>query len=116
YEMQAPEGEFDSEKFESELEKIDWGNSEPTDAYITSSEDGFEIVPEEPGDKLDVQKLSAYVEDQLEEGELDINIVDSGSYIPASVTAADLQDTLEKMNSVVQIEITIDFDYTQEVL
>ena len=116
YEMQAPEGEFDSEKLESELEKIDWGDSEPTDAYITSSEDGFEIVPEEPGDKLDVQKLSAYVEDHLEEGELDINIVDSGSYIPASVTAADLQDTLEKMNSVVQIEITIDFDYTQEVL
>ena len=116
YKADEPEAEFDEEKLKAELQKIDWGDAEPVDAYITQTEDGFAIVPDEPGDKLDMDKLTAFVEDSLQDGFVDIDIVESGSYIQADVTSEDLEDRLEQMNSVVATEITIDFDFTQEVL
>lgn len=116
YKMEEPEAEFDSDKLKEEINKIDWGDTEPTDAYITSTDEGFAIVPEAPGEKLDTDKLWAYVKDRLEKSETDVKVLDSGAYLTANVTSEDLQDKLDSMNSVADIKITIDFDYTQEVL
>lgn len=116
YKLDEAEASFDSEKLKEELSEIDWGDKEPENAYITASDNGFVIIPDEPGDKVDIDKLWAYVKDKLENGETDINMISSNSYIKAQVTSDDLKDKLEQMNAVAGIEITIDFDYTQEVL
>lgn len=108
--------EYNEDKLDRAISDISWGETKPTDAYISTSDNGFAIVPEKVGDKLDVEKLCKYVKEKLDKGETEINITSSGAYLLPTITSADLEGQLDNIKAVGDIEITFDFDYTTEVL
>ena len=95
------------------------GATEPKDAYIEKTDNGFVIVKEEKGDKIDKDKLSEvydYVDSFLSKGVYSVEISDLNVYQQPAVTEADLDEQLDKLNSLYDIQITYDFMYTTETL
>ncbi|NLZ46040.1 MAG: L,D-transpeptidase family protein [Clostridiales bacterium] len=108
--------QYDETKFKELVKEIEWGDTKPIDAYISASDSGFVIEPEKLGDLLDTEKLATYLVKELNKGNIEIDIIDSGAYIQPAVTAKDLESQIGKYEAIGNIEITIDFDYTTEVL
>ena len=95
------------------------GTSEPQDAYIKKTDDGFVIVDEVKGDKVDADKLDLlydYVEGFVESGEYNVDLSKVNCYQDPEVLSEDLEDQLDKLNSLYDIEINNDFNYTTETL
>lgn len=95
------------------------GTSEPQDAYIKKTDDGFVIVDEVKGDKVDADKLDLlydYVEGFVESGEYNVDLSKVNCYQDPEVLSEDLEDQLDKLNSLYDIEINYDFNYTTETL
>lgn len=95
------------------------GATEPKDAYIEKTDNGFVIVKEEKGDKIDKDKLSEvydYVDSFLSKGVYSVDLSDLNVYQQPAVTEADLDEQLDKLNSLYDIQITYDFMYTTETL
>lgn len=116
YKVDVNAATYDENKLKRELSYADWGDKEPVDAYIASSSNGFIIISEEDGHKVDVDKLFEYAKEQIAEGNTDIKVSGASEVVKAEVVSADLQTELERMNSIANLVITIDFDYTQEQL
>lgn len=113
---------YDEEKLHSEIRRkvLDSpGTTEPQDAYIEKTDDGFVLVEEVSGDTFDENKLDAlydYVDSRLESGEYTIDMSGVDCYEQPEVVAADLQGQLEQLNSLYDVEISFDFTYTTEIL
>lgn len=107
---------YNEEKLKEKLSSIEWGDKEPVDAYITSKGSEFVIIPEEDGQKVDVETLFEYTKKQISEGNNEIQIAGANSTVKAQVVSSDLTDELERMNKLADMVITIDFDYTTEEL
>ncbi len=114
--------EYDKEKLHSEIKRkvIDLATStEPQDAYIKKTDDGFIVIKEVPGDKIDPSKIESvydFVDSYVESGEYDVDLSLLNCYSMPQVTEEDLQAEADKLNSLYSIEITYDFNYTTEVL
>lgn len=65
--------------------------TDPVDAYVTRTDSGFAIVPDQVGTKLDADKLVAAVEAALKKWEYDIDATDC--YEQAAVQTEDLSLT-----------------------
>ena len=95
------------------IANYDWGKETSQNAKIIRSDSGnFEIQPETVGDKFNIDTLMTYIAKQLESGESQITMQESGCYeaYKAKVTAEDLQDDLQVYNSYANCNITYDFD------
>lgn len=107
---------YDENKLKRELSYADWGDEEPTDAYIASSTNGFVIISEKDGSRVNVDKLFEYAKEQISQGNTNIKVSGASEIVKAEVVSADLQTELDRMNSLANLVITIDFDYAQEQL
>lgn len=113
---------YDKSLLESELKRKitdSPGTSEPQDAYIEKTDDGFTIVKEVKGDKIDedkIQQVIDYVEGNVDSGEYAVDISGLNCYQEPSVCSEDLQAEVEKLNSLYDMEINYDFTYTTETL
>lgn len=107
---------YDEAKLSQELDKIVWGVTEPQNAYITRTSEGYIIVDATRGDKVDYSILKPYILDQVSKGNLDIYITDCDCFYEAEIQAADLQEKLEQYQSIGDITIKINFDFTEEEL
>lgn len=116
YKVDVNAATYDENKLKRELSYADWGDTEPVDAYIASSSNGFVIISEQDGSKVDVDKLFEYAKEQIAEGNTDIKVSGASEIVKAEVVSADLQTELERMNNLANLVITIDFDYAQEEL
>ncbi len=117
------EYDFDRDELHSEINRrIVEGESsdvEPENAYIQRTDDGFEIVEEVLSEAIDADKVDTlydYVDGFLDRGEYSINISSCDCYTLPEITSLDLQDELDKLNSLYDIEFTFDFTYTTETL
>lgn len=121
YKVNATKGEYDENKLKREISYIDWGNTEPQDAYIKDTSEGYVIVPEVVGKTVDSQTLFEYAKEQLDSGNVfNIQVERAAAEVKPSVKKEDLQSEVDKLNEMDKIlsnvTITIDFDYAQEVL
>lgn len=112
----TPNISYDESKLERALDMIVWGGSDPQNAYITKTADGFIIVDATVGDKPDYSILKPFLIQKVKEGNMSINIAECDCFHEAEIQASDLQDKLEYYKKFGDINITIDFDYTQEKL
>jgi|GEM_PF-653258 len=107
---------YDEKKLQQRLSNIKWATVEPQNAFITKTANGYQIVPAVDGNEVDAQGLVAHILDEVKNGNLRVNIGDFYSVKPAEIQSADLQEQLEYYENFSDFKITIDFDYTQEVL
>lgn len=110
---------YDSDKLRELINTHDWGDAVTQNAHIVRSESGdFVIQPETLGDQFDTNILMTYLDEQLQNGRLTLNMEDSGCYEPylATIRAENLQSELELYNSYAKCSITFDFeDRTKKV-
>ena len=95
------------------------GSTEAKDAYIKHTKNGFEVVKEVIGDYIDDKKLDTLVDHvtkELDKGIYEIDLVGLDLYQRPKVVAADLEDDLRELESIDDMEITIDFIYEKAVL
>ena len=107
---------YDESKLTQALDKIGWGVTEPKNAYIAHTEEGFIIVDATEGDTLDYSKLKPFILDKIHSGVFNINIADCDCFYKAEIQAEDLEDQLAFYQKLGDFTVTIDFDYTKELL
>lgn len=91
---------------------------EPEDAKIVQNDNGtFSVKQEVEGDSVDPAKIDvlyAYIEDQLDENNFDINISRVDCYKRPRIVKDDLYEECSKLNDLSKTELTFDFDYATE--
>ncbi|MGN0601406.1 MAG: L,D-transpeptidase family protein [Oscillospiraceae bacterium] len=113
---------FDYDILESELKRriIDTSlDDESKNASIEKNGDDFVIVKEVQGGKIDSTKESRllnYIKEQVSQGNVDIDISTLDFYEKPQIVASDLKETCDKLNTLKDIKIVYDFDYTKETL
>ena len=91
----------------------------PEDAFIEKSDNNFVIVGEVQGTKIDSNKeteLLDYIKEQITMGNTTVDISTLDCYEKPEVYSEDLQETCDKLNSLADMTIAYDFDYTTETL
>ena len=113
---------YDLDRLDDEVKRrvVDTSvNDASKNASIEKNDDKFVIVKEIQGGKIDSSKESVlleYIKEQISGGNTYIDISDVDCYEKPEVLAADLQETCDKLNSLIDIKIVYDFDYTTETL
>ncbi len=107
---------YSEDDLASLIAAYDWGNIPPTDASIEEDENGnFYIQKEDDGNMVDTEVLSDYTLEQVRNGATTIDMVSSGCYMKAAVTAASLQDVLSLYEQYGTVEITFDMTNREEL-
>lgn len=104
---------YNADKLRGLIDSYDWGSEVSQDAHIVRQENGdFTIEPETLGDQFDTNILMEYLNEQLSDGKIILNMTDSGCYEPymAQITKDTLQSELELYNSYAKCNITFDFE------
>lgn len=109
---------YDETLFEQKIDSLKCmqDNVDPEDAYIKEIDDGFEVVPEIEGTKIDRDKLMADIKDAVTTGRTVANLEDDGCYINPSVYAEDLTKDCQQMNELTDVVITYDFSDRKETV
>jgi len=92
--------------------------SPPQDAYITKTDNGYEIVPETEGTMIDRESLSAAIISAINNEEKSVDLSKNECYVKANVTVkspeiSSFARLLENLNNMV---ITYDFSDRSETL
>ena len=110
------EAVFEEAKLKKLLKASDWGKEKNQNAKITKTDNVFAIQPEVQGDKMDYEKLEAYILQKVQDEVMTIDAVKADCYIAPAITADDLTDELAVFEKAYTQKITFDFDYTTETL
>ena len=83
----------------------------PKDAYLKENENDFEVVPEIEGDMLDYEKVKKLVVEAVEEGHVEISLVEEECYIKPKVYRDDesLNNMANDLNTLSATSIGYDF-------
>ena len=84
---------------------------QPQDAYLGRDENGFIVVPEQPGSILDKDAVRRMIMGALDTGATDISLEDNNCYLAPSVTADDpeLNREAEARNALLGADLTYEF-------
>lgn len=107
---------YDPKKLESALKAADLGKEKNKNAEIVFQDNKYIIKDAVQGDELNIDKLIKYASSQLDEGNFNINALDSGCYIEPEIKAENLKSQLDKLNQMYSMKIEYDFEYTTETL
>lgn len=91
-------------------------NQEPSDAYIKENEDGFEIVPEVEGTKVDREKLQKDISNAVTTGRTVVNLEVDECYVNPLIYSDELKSDCEQMNELTDVVITYDFSDRKETV
>lgn len=91
-------------------------NQEPSDAYIKENEDGFEIVPEIEGTKVDREKLQKDISNAVTTGRTVVNLEVDECYVNPLIYSDELKSDCEQMNELTDVVITYDFSDRKETV
>lgn len=117
-----PEYSFDDKELEGQIRRriIDTSlNDLPKDAGIERKDNGFVVIKETQGGRFDTSKeseLLEYIKNKISDGESKIDLSSLDVYQKPKVTSSDLEETCKKLNSLKDIKITFNFNYTKQVL
>ena len=112
------EATYDVDMLENLLASQDWGDTATSDASLDLTDEGYVITPEVQGNKItDMTKLNEAVEYALSMGDFEVTLDETtGCYELPQIKSDTFKDQEAALNKVFNMAITIDFDYTQEVL
>lgn len=107
---------YDENLFEKKIDSLKCmkNNIEPEDAYIRECEDGFEVVPEIEGTRVDREKLLADIKEAVTTGRTVANLEEDDCYINPSVYAENLTKDCQQMNDLTDVVVTYDFSDRKE--
>lgn len=112
---------YDEDKLESLIDAISWFDeaniTEPSDAYLSETEDGYEIVPETMGNELKEEEVKQMMLEAVEKGETELTLDDS-VYEAPQVTSDDetLNSQLDQINKYLGTTIRYDVGDDGETL
>lgn len=93
--------------------------TEPANARIARTSEGFKIVPEVVGTAIDengIRQLYDYIDGFLDGGTYSINLKKCSCYAQPEVTSDDLRDELKALNSLNNAKFTLDYGFARETL
>lgn len=115
--------EFDEDMLNEQIDKLVFMQEEnivePENAYISEyGENGYEIIPETKGAKVNRSALYEVVKNALVELKPEISLEDANCYEVAEITSEDpkLQSILNELNKIAGAKITYEFGEITEVL
>ena len=84
---------------------------EPENAVIGENDEGFYIIPEVVGTKIDRDKFAAIVEEAVSTGQTSVNLDEQGAYIAPDIVSdtPSLVTALDNSNRLINADITYDF-------
>ena len=91
---------------------------EPANAYIQETDEGFEIVPEVMGTKLDREKVKKAITEAIDTGKTSISLEELGCYENPTVLGdnKELNAQLNSLNKMTAASITYTFGSRSEVV
>ena len=113
---------YDAAKLEKAVFSIDeiqeTQMTAPQDAYVAWQEDGFAVVPEVAGNRLDREKLLQAVREAVAAGETKLDVEELGIYEEPSIKqdAEELVQQAEELNRLVSCSITYTLPSGNQVL
>lgn len=114
---------FDEESLEDVAEKLEMmkkkNQTAPKDACISEySAKGYEIIPEEPGNKIQKKKFFKVLKEAVTNLDATVALEDAGCYKKPKVTAdsAKMQELLDTLNKYTGVTITYDVGEKTEIL
>ena len=109
---------YDEDLFKQKIDSLKClqNNVEPEDAYIRELEDGFEVVPEIEGTKIDYEKLTEDISNAVKTGRTVADLEEDGCYINPATYASDLTKDCEQMNELTDVVVTYDFSDRKETV
>lgn len=110
---------YDPDKLRELIDNHNWGNAVTQNAHIVRNEAGnYVIEPETLGDQFNTDILMTYLDEQISNGNMSLNMEDSGCYEPyrATVRTENLQGDLELYNSYANCTITFDFEDRSKIV
>lgn len=113
---------YAQDKIDDILNGLDCFQSEnivaPQDAYLNDCGTYYEIVPEVEGNTLDQEKVKAAVMEAVDEGKTEIDLVSLECYVKPAVYQDDaaMVEEMNRLNLLLQTNLTYDFDDRQEVV
>ena len=107
---------YDENLFEKKIDSLKCmkNNIDPEDAYIRECEDGFEVVPEIEGTRIDREKLLTDIKEAVTTGRTVANLEEDDCYINPSVYAENLTKDCQQMNDLTDVVVTYDFSDRKE--
>ena len=90
----------------------------PEDAYVKTTDTGFEVAPEVMGTTLDVEKAGQALADALDAGQSMLSLEDAGCYVNPKRYSddAELLEEAKKKSVLAKAYITYDFGDRKEVV
>jgi lipoprotein-anchoring transpeptidase ErfK/SrfK len=113
---------FDEASLKKKMEQFGLENVseivEPQNAYINLDSDGYRIIPDEPGNQINQDRLFELVMESLNSRDLVINLVELGCYNMAEITKDSqiLLDTMTTIQAFESTNITYNFEGENETL
>lgn len=109
---------YNLNKFEQVINALNCmqDNQEPYDAYIKQNDDGFEVVPEIEGTKIDKEKLQKDISNAVTTGITLVNLEVDGCYINPTVYGDELTEDCKQMNELTDVVVTYDFSDRKETV
>lgn len=93
--------------------------TEPENAHIERTTEGFLIVPEKVGTAVDensIQQLYDYIDSSLDSDCFSIDLKKCSCYAQPDVTSSDLRDELDVLNSLNNAKFTLNYGFARETL
>ena len=92
--------------------------TEPSNAVLKETEEGFVIMPEVEGTSLDKNKVLALIRDAMLSREIKVNLESGGCYKRPAIyrDSEALMDNCAMMNRIRNVVITYDFAYATETV
>lgn len=113
---------YDKDKMKQAIASLncmqDKNITQPSDAYIKETEEGFEIVPEVEGTAPDPEKTGSQIINAMLTGQTVLDLEKTGCYKTPKVYHDDqmLIDNCSQMNKLTDVVITYDFDDRTETV
>lgn len=113
---------YDKERLREAMEGLDAFDkekiTEPKDAYIDETDDGFVMVPEVEGNKLDEDKVFELLCGAVDKGEIQVDLDESGCYEAPAKTSDDkkLKKKLAVLQKYWKLTVTYTIGEENEVL
>ncbi len=82
--------------------------TQPQDAHIADTEEGYVIVPEVEGNTLDVDKVFETLVNAIDMGEKEVSLVDEECYLKPEIyqDSEELKNEVDTLNKLTQAQIT----------
>lgn len=92
--------------------------TEPVNAYVSKTENGYEIIPEQEGSKINIDILREAIINAVSNNETTLNLSANDCYYKPEITteSSEIKNVMAIVDKINSITITFDFSDRKEIL